>query len=103
MNEILLKLLMYVVPSLGIGPAGAIITVAVALGKEETSIMMPVVKEYIAEADDVKLHPEFTSGFKKFEWVFEQSIFAFPSANGKALGAFINIMVLEASVIGAVL
>jgi hypothetical protein len=103
MQEILLKLLLYILPSLGGPMANAIVGVAFALGKEEVSIMLPVVKAYITAADDPKLHPELTSGVQKFAWVFEQSVEAFPSANSKALGTFINIIVQEASVIEAAL
>jgi len=101
MQSLLIKLLLWAVPSLGGPLTSAIVSAAVAIGKEEVSIMLPVVKSFIAAAGDPKSHPELTSGPKKFEWVFEKTIEAFPSANGKAIGTLINVMVQEAEVIAA--
>jgi hypothetical protein len=99
MQSILLKVLMWAIPTLGGPLAQAIVAAVVGIGQEEVSIMLPVVKAFITAADDPKQHPELTSGPQKFVWVFEQSVEAFPSANSKALGTLINVVVQEIEVI----
>jgi len=102
MQTILIKLLLWIVPTLGGPLADAIVGAALAIGKEEVSLMLPVVKGFIAAADDPKSHPELTSGPQKFVWVFERSIEAFPKTNGKALGTLITLVVQEAQTIASV-
>lgn len=99
----LVKILLWVVPTLGTALANAIVAAAIGIGQEEVAIMLPVIRGYITEADDVTKHPELKTGPQKFVWVFEQSVAAFPSANEKAIGTLINVIVQEAELILAAL
>lgn len=100
MTSLLVKLLLFIAPGLGNPLATAIIGAAVAVGDEEVKIMLPIVRNLIAQAN---ANPQFTSGPQKFVWVFEQSAAAFPGANREALGTMINIAVQEATAIAKAL
>jgi hypothetical protein len=90
MQTVLLRALLWVVPSLSGTLASAIVSAIVQLGHAEVKIMTPVVKAYIARAD---LMPEFTEGIEKFVWVFKSIVKEFPEANRKAIGTLINVLV----------